>query len=149
MWEAKQAAITLPGASRMMSAMGSARERSDATKPGRSALVESLSKSRTPWRPRAARAGRSVGWPSTGVGSSLKSPECSTIPSGVSKAMAAACGTEWLTLISWKRKGPRLTQRSNSTGWKSGVTPSSSTRPLASSRERRVPYTGTSKSRRK
>ena len=44
--------------------------------------------------------------PSIGVGSSLKSPEWMMIPSGVSKAMAEALGTEWLTGIIMNLKGP-------------------------------------------
>ncbi len=139
MWEAKQAAMTRPGASSMMSRIGSPRDRSDGTNPGTSAFVESASSRRTPRRPSSAKAGRSVGRPSIGVGSSLKSPECSTIPSGVSKATAAASGTEWLTGMNEKPNGPCLRHSPNATGWSWVVIPSSSMRPRASSSDSLVP----------
>ena len=135
----KQAAITRPGAVRMMSPIGSASERSEGTNPGRSALVESASSSRTPRAPNSAKADRSVGMPSIGVGSSLKSPECTTSPSGVSKATAAASGTEWLTGTRRNRRDPCSTHEPNGTGRRSTSTPSSSHLPRASSSERAVP----------
>ena len=90
----------------MISAIGGPTELSDGSNPSFSAFVESERRSRIPLRPIDARAGRSVGRPSMGVGSSLKSPEWITIPSGVSKAIADASGTEWLTGIIMNLKGP-------------------------------------------
>ena len=56
------------------------RSRSDGVKPGSSAFVESASSSATPSSPSAARRLTSVRRPSIGVRSSLKSPECTTMP---------------------------------------------------------------------
>ena len=62
--------------------------------------------------------------PTTGVPSSLKSPEWTIRPAGVSMISAALSGIEWLTGTNWTRKGPAsttsgraLTMRSLSTGW--------------------------------
>ncbi len=49
---------------------------------------------------------RSVRRPSTGVRSSLKSPECRITPCGVCTAMAWAWGTLWVTGMNSTSKGP-------------------------------------------
>ena len=57
--------------------------RSPAVKPGRSALVESEKSASTPRLPSSPKRARSVPAPSGGLGSSLKSAVCSTVPTGV------------------------------------------------------------------
>ncbi len=49
---------------------------------------------------------RSVRRPSTGVRSSLKSPECRITPCGVWNAVAKPCGTEWVTGMNSTSNGP-------------------------------------------
>ena len=78
-----------------------------------------------------------------GVGSSLKSPLCTTRPSGVSKATPAPCGMQWETGTSMKRNGPCCTHSLTATGRRSTCRPASSTRLRASSMVSGVPYTGT------
>ena len=58
---------------------------------------------------------RSVRRPSTGVRSSLKSPECRITPCGVWKAMACAWGTEWVTGMNSTSNGPILRRSPSST----------------------------------
>ena len=65
--------------------------------PGSSALVESDSNTCTPRPASSANPWRSVAHPSIGVGSSLKSPVCRTVPYGVSTATANPSGIEWVT----------------------------------------------------
>ena len=66
--------------------------------PASSAFVESASRTRIPSvRASSPMRARSVRRSSTGVRSSLKSPECSTTPCGVCTAMAWAWGTLWVT----------------------------------------------------
>ena len=81
---------------------------SDGVKPGRHAFVESESSSFTPperWA-MAPMSERSVLRPSTGVGSSLKSPLCRMVPAGVWYAVANACGTECVTGMNSQSNGP-------------------------------------------
>ena len=82
---------------------------SDGVNPGSSALVESASSSRIPGSVASApiRA-RSVRRPSTGWRSILKSPEWRMMPCGVWKAVAKACGTEWVTGMNSTSHGPIL-----------------------------------------
>ena len=81
---------------------------SDGVKPGRHAFVESDSSSFTPPERLAIApmSDRSVLRPSTGVGSSLKSPLCMIVPAGVWYAVANACGTEWVTGMNSQSNGP-------------------------------------------
>ena len=66
---------------------------SDWVCPSLSASVESESNSRTPSAPaKLRRAGKSVPTPSEGNSSILKSPVCTTFPTGVSTARAYPCG---------------------------------------------------------
>ena len=58
---------------------------SDSVYPGRSALVLSDIRSRTPRRPNSANLCISICFPSTGVISTLKSPVWTTVPTGVRK----------------------------------------------------------------
>jgi hypothetical protein len=97
MWLAKQATTTSRRASRMMSYRTGPTERSLDVVPGSSAFVES---DRYTWMPRLASAAmpcRSVTRPSIGVWSSLKSPECRSVPDGRSMATAQPSGMEWDT----------------------------------------------------
>ena len=71
--------------------------RSEMTKPGTSALVESTRNRSTPSSPSRENPARSVSRPSRGSWSSLMSPVCSTRPAGVRIATASASGMEWLT----------------------------------------------------
>ncbi len=73
---------------------------------------------------------RSVRRPSTGVRSSLKSPEWRTTPWGVWKAVAKPWGTEWVTGMNSTSNGP-IMRRSPSRTVTSSVrsrTPASSSR---------------------
>ncbi len=106
---------------------------SDSVKPGRSALVESESRSRIPpnfpsGRIEGRRAispsrARSVRRPSTGVRSILKSPVCRIVPWGVWYAAPNACGTECVTGMNSTSKGP-IWRRSPSATGISSVRPS-------------------------
>ncbi len=88
-------------------------------------------------------------FPSTGVGSSLKSPEWTINPSSVSNTTPVACGTLCATSIRANRNGPSSIHCPGGTGRRSASIPSSSTLLRASSTVRAVPYTGTETSRRK
>ena len=83
---------------------------SDAVNPASSALVESANSSRMPLVCASSpiRA-RSVRRPSTGARSILKSPEWSTTPWGVWKAIAIADGTEWVTGMNSTGHSPIMT----------------------------------------
>ena len=115
---------------------------SDGVNPGRSAFVESERSSRTPSRlaiwPSSAR---SVRRPSTGVRSSLKSPECTIVPAGVKNAVANPCGTECVTGTNWQSNGPMLRRSPSWTGISSvrSSSPASSTRRLAMRRDSSEP----------
>ena len=104
---------------------------SEAVNPGSSALVESDSNKRTPGpAPSAPMRARSVRRPSTGWRSSLKSPEWSTTPWGVWKAVAKALGTEWVTGMNSTSHGPIRRRSPSTTGMKVAAlsSPASSTR---------------------
>ncbi len=89
--------------------------RSEMTKPGTSALVESTRNRSTPSSPSRENPARSVSRPSRGSWSSLMSPVCSTRPAGVRIATASASGMEWLTAKysqshpPWRRRVPSFT----------------------------------------
>ena len=70
------------------------------------ALVLSHTMARTPSSPSARNASSSVGGPTMGFASSLKSPVCSTVPYGVRIATACASGTEWVTGMNCRSKDP-------------------------------------------
>jgi hypothetical protein len=101
MWLEKQATTTISGADATMSRRTGPTLRSLAVWPGVSAFVES---DRSRWTPRpdsSAIPCRSVGCPSIGVWSSLKSPVWRTEPCGVSIATAIPSGIECVT---WKKR---------------------------------------------
>ncbi len=88
--------------------------------PCSSALVESAISSRMPSEAAMApMRARSVRRLSTGVRSSLKSPECSTTPCGVCTAMAKAWGTEWVTGMNSTSKGPIVRRSPSGTATRS------------------------------
>ncbi len=128
MWVLKQAATTRAGASATSDRSVELIDDSELLWPGSSALVESDSSSRIPSSANRPRAPKWVVCPPIGVGSSLKSPECNSRPSGVSNRTLAACGTECVTGMSWNRNGAWSTHRSGSTRRNSAVTPISSAR---------------------
>ena len=70
---------------------------SDIVYPGISALVDSHISRVTPFCPSSPSLVISIISPSTGVRSSLKSPECITIPRGVFIARQQASAIEWFT----------------------------------------------------
>ena len=72
---------------------------------------------------RAPMRARSVRRPSTGVMSSLKSPEWRITPCGVWNAVAKPCGTEWVTGMNSTSNGP-IRRRSPSRTGTSRVRPS-------------------------
>ena len=91
---------------------------SDGVKPGRSALVESDMRRRTPpsrlaMSPSIARLVRR---PSTGVRSSLKSPLWMIVPTGVKNAIAKPSGTECVTGMNWQSTGPIRRRSPSMTG---------------------------------
>ncbi len=89
--------------------------RSGGTKPGTSALVESVSRRSMPSSPSFAKVGRSVSRRSIGSWSILKSPVCTAMPAGVRMATARASGMEWLTAMNWQSKGPTRSRWSSAT----------------------------------
>ena len=136
MWLAKHATITRrPARAANSWRRVSPTVDSDGVNPGSSALVESASRSRMPGSSASApiRA-RSVRRPSTGSRSSLKSPECSTIPWGVWKASANAWGTEWVTGMNSTSQGPirRRSPSRTAISWVFSNNPASRIRLLAS-----------------
>ena len=82
---------------------------SEGVKPGRSALVDSQRSSSTPSRPSCPRRVRSIISPWMGVMSSLKSPVCTTVPSGVWMARQQASAIEWLTWMNSTVSAPART----------------------------------------
>ena len=78
---------------------------------------------------------RSVSRPSTGVRSSLKSPECRIVPCGVWNAVANPWGTEWVTGMNSTWHGP-MRRRSPS---RTGISSVRSSRPASSMRLRARP----------
>src|SRR5256885_1311970 len=83
--------------------------RSDGVKPSRSAFVLSDISSITPWLPKCESRAMSVGLPSTGVWSILKSPEWITMPTGVWMASAVVSGMLCATWMNSTLKGPSST----------------------------------------
>ena len=81
---------------------------SEGVYPGRSALVESHIRSRTPLAPSSASRCRSMVSPMTGVWSILKSPVWIILPAGVSMHSAADSGMEWVTEMNSTEKAPNL-----------------------------------------
>ena len=77
-------------------------------KPGRSALVESDIRQRTPSCPISASLPRSIMPPSIGVVSILKSPVWTIVPPSQRIASPSASGMEWLTWIASTVKPPRV-----------------------------------------
>ena len=67
---------------------------SETMKPGCSALVESDRRRSIPSAASRASPPRSVGRPSIGVRSILKSPVCTIVPAGVRRATAMPSGIE-------------------------------------------------------
>jgi len=97
MFEAKVVVITRPGARDMIVSNISATCRSDWVYPGTSARVESDMRRSTPFAAIAASRAKSVWRPSTGVWSNFQSPECTTVPYGVSMVTPIASGMLWQT----------------------------------------------------
>ena len=149
MWLEKHAATTIPGAFATMSRRIGPTLRSLMLCPGSSAFVESDSKTCTPRPASSANPWRSVANPSIGVGSSLKSPVCSTVPEGVSTATASPSGIEWVT---WRNRieNPSISSEppgSATIRSASAVTPCSSSLPCSSSSVKAEPITGTGRPR--
>ena len=94
---------------------------------------------------------RSVRRPSTGVRSSLKSPECNTTPCAVCNAMACACGTECVTGMNSTSNGPmrRISPSRTTLSEVFPKSPASSMRLRASPSVTADPYNGNDISRNK
>ena len=107
MCEAKVATITRPGAPETISRNAGSSELSEAVVPSCSAFVLSASSASTPRSPRAVKRARSVPRPSTGAGSSLKSPEWTMRPAGVSIARPTPPGMLCATGMVSTVKSPR------------------------------------------
>ena len=149
MWLAKHATTTSRGARATRSRSTGPTVRSLGMNPISSALVESDRKTCTPRRASSANAWRSVGRPSSGVWSSLKSPECSTVPNGVSMATATPSGMLCVTRRKRMSNGPSRISSPGATVRKSArsLTPCSSSLPSSSASVSEVPYTGRAASR--
>ena len=106
---------------RKMLSSASPTVRSDGVYPGCSTLVDSHIKSSTPSLPIWESRFRSMISPSTGVVSSLKSPECRTVPAGVRMARQQESAMEWFTRMNSTVKFPTFTESPASTGTNSGV----------------------------
>src|SRR6266566_2233517 len=109
MLEAKVEMMIRPGHCPNSSWKASPMVRSEGVKPSRSALVLSDISSITPWFPKCERRAMSVGLPSTGVWSILKSPEWITMPTGVWIASAVVSGILCATWMNSTLKGPSST----------------------------------------
>src|SRR3954469_10799821 len=118
--------------------------RSDVTKPGTSALVESDSSRSMPSRPSRAKAPRSVRTPSSGSWSILKSPVCTRTPAGVCTATARASGIEWLTDMNSQWNGPVRWSSPAATSTRVGSSRCSRSLAATSARVNREPTSGMS-----
>ena len=83
-------------------------EVSGLTKPGTSALVESIISRSTPCSPILPNSTRSVILWSSGSWSSLMSPVSIREPAGVLTYTASASGIEWVTVTNSRLNGPTL-----------------------------------------
>ena len=93
-WLAKQAITMRRRAASKMSSRARPTSTSETMKPGCSALVESDMSRSMPSAASRASPPRSVGRPSIGVRSILKSPVCTIVPPGVRRATAMPSGIE-------------------------------------------------------
>jgi len=110
-FEAKVVATTIPGCAAINSVSGPASVASERPGWGEKTLVLSQARSCTPpasWAILCQSSGSKAS-PTTGVPSSLKSPEWTIRPAGVSMISAELSGIEWLTGTNCTRKGPALT----------------------------------------
>ncbi len=138
-FEAKVVAATMPSALRTSAVIGAASEASD--RPGwlECTLVESQTSALTPASPMARKVAGSKGSPTSGVGSTLKSPLCRIRPAGVSITRQDASGIECDTGTkptvkgpAWVTCGQASTCRTSSVPW-----PARSILPLASAAVKR------------
>ena len=134
--DAKVATSTRPCALVKTSSSAPSMMASEGVRPGCSALVESENNASTPRSPNSASLPRSMGHPSTGVGSSLKSPVCTTNPTGVVIANPTASG---MLCEVWKNStsnGPRLIFSPACTVWIVSLSSRRASRSLFSSSPR-------------
>ncbi len=99
---------TRAGADAINCASVRATSASEGERPSRTALVESPMTASTPSSPSRRSLASSVGWPTTGVGSSFQSPVCSTLPCGVRRISALDSGIECAIETSSMSNGPTL-----------------------------------------
>src|SRR6266511_4162135 len=92
---------------------------------------------------------RSVGRESIGVRSNLKSPVWTIVPARIRNATAIPSGIECDTAKNSRSKGPSETRSPGRTSTREGLRLYSSSFADSMPSDSRVPYTGTSKSRRK
>src|SRR3954453_2600819 len=118
--------------------------RSDVTKPGTSALVESDSSRSMPDAPSRAKAPRSVRTPSRGSWSILKSPVCTRTPAGVCTATARASGIEWFTEMNSQWNGPARWSSPAATSTRGGSSRGSRSLAATSAKVKREPTSGMS-----
>jgi hypothetical protein len=111
--------MTRPGAVAKIRESSSPTARSGCGTPGTSAFVESARSTWTPPSPRRASAARSVGRPSIGVWSSLKSPVWTIVPTGEWRATATHPGIEWVRCTNSARYGPTARETPGSTSMSS------------------------------
>ena len=143
--EAKVVATTMPLAPAISSVIGAASVASD--RPGwlEKTLVESQISAFTPLSPMARKVTGSNGSPTIGVASTLKSPECTIRPAGVSITRLELSGIECDTGTKPTLNGPASTmcgQGSACRTWPVS-SPARSILPLASSAVKRRAWTGT------
>ena len=108
-WLEKLATTIFPLASEKARSSAGATEISGFTKPGTSALVESIIRRSTPSSPSLANSRRFVSLLSRGSGSIFMSPVSMIFPAGVVTATARASGMEWVTDMKRRSKTPALT----------------------------------------
>ena len=107
--EANVVATTIPVAFSTSFSISGASSASDRPGCGDKTFVESQISARTPSFEISAQRSGSNGSPTPGVGSSLKSPECSTRPPGVSITRPELSGTECEIGTKPTVNGPTLT----------------------------------------
>ncbi len=109
-FEAKVVAATARGASAITRSRFPTISASEPAAPSRNTFVESQVSASTPSAPRRSKTPMSMGSPSIGSGSSLKSPECTTSPDAVRIASPDASGIECVTGNHSTSKGPARTR---------------------------------------
>ena len=116
MLDANAATMIRPVALVKISSNASTTSSSDPVKPRRSMFVLSAKSASTPVAPSSANRWTSKCWPSIGVWSILKSPVCTSVPTGVWMASATQSGMLCVTRMNSISNGPTVTRSRGRTG---------------------------------